>query len=148
MKCQRLSLIRQMSAWSLLLLTVTFGLSNSAHAQSTNAGARVWEAPLTIPTYELGPPDPNPPLFDPARTRRRPVYPYPLLDTLTNRKIDKSYNAVFLENEYLRVTVLPELGGKLYAIYDKTAGARSAVHQSRRQIRNGWDSRRVDQRRD
>lgn len=99
----------------LLLFIATLSLSGVTSAQSPT---RVWEAPLTIPTYELGPPDPNPPLFG---TRRRPVYPYSMLDTLTNRKIDKSYNAVFLENEYLRVTVLPELGGKLYAIYDKTA---------------------------
>lgn len=100
----------------MLLLIMIVCMTDFASAQSP--GTRVWEAPLTIPTYELGSPDPNPPLFG---TRRRPIYPYPMLDTLTNRKIDKSYNAVFLENEYLRVTVLPELGGKLYAIYDKTA---------------------------
>lgn len=102
----------------LLLLSIIFWLAGFSWAQSPSLTARVWEAPLTIPTYELGSPDPNPPLFGP---RRRPVYPYPMLDSLTKRKIDKSYNAVFLENEYLRVTVLPELGGKLYAIYDKTA---------------------------
>ncbi|MGB9606150.1 MAG: DUF5107 domain-containing protein, partial [Bryobacteraceae bacterium] len=34
----------------------------------------------------------------------------------------KTYRAVYVENEYLKVTVLPEFGGKLYAIYDKTAG--------------------------
>lgn len=100
-----------------LLIVAVFAFASLAHAQA----ARVWEAPLVIPTYELGPPDPNPPLFD-RRTRGRPTYPYPLLDNLTNQRIDKSYRAVFLENEYLRVTVLPELGGKLYAIYDKTAG--------------------------
>lgn len=98
------------------LLIAILGLFGFASAQTP--AARVWEAPLTIPTYELGQPDPNPPLFG---TRRRPVYPYPMLDTLTNKRVDKSYNAVYLENEYLRVTVLPELGGKLYAIYDKTA---------------------------
>jgi len=100
-----------------LLVVAVFSFASLAHAQA----ARVWEAPLVIPTYELGPPDPNPPLFD-RRTRGRPTYPYPLLDNLTNQRIDKRYRAVFLENEFLRVTVLPELGGKLYAIYDKTAG--------------------------
>jgi hypothetical protein len=39
---------------------------------------------------------------------------------MTVRIVDKFYGAVFLENEYLKVTVLPELGGKLYAIFDKT----------------------------
>jgi tetratricopeptide (TPR) repeat protein len=85
------------------------------------AQARVWEAPLVIPTYELDAPNPYPALLGGGRGPRRPIYPYPLLDALTNKRVDKSYKAVFLENEYLRVTVLPELGGKLYAIYDKTA---------------------------
>lgn len=81
--------------------------------------ARVWEEALVIPTYELGPPDPNP-VFLYARGRR-PIYPYPMLNSLTNRRVGKSHKAVYLENEYLRVTVLPELGGHLYAIFDKTA---------------------------
>jgi tetratricopeptide (TPR) repeat protein len=84
------------------------------------AQARLWEAPLVIRTYELDAPNPYPALLG-SHGRSRPIYPYPLLDALTNRRVGKSYNAVYLENEYLRVTVLPELGGKLYAIYDKTA---------------------------
>lgn len=83
---------------------------------SLAAPARVWEEKLVIPTYELGPPDPNP-----VWSGRRPIYPYTRLDTLTNRRVDKAYKAVYLENEYLKVTVLPEFGGKLYAIFDKTA---------------------------
>jgi tetratricopeptide (TPR) repeat protein len=127
-----------------ILLCALWGVTALAQAQSRTA-ARVWEAPLVLPTYELGPPDPNPPLFDPARTRRRPVYPYPLLDSLTNRRVDKSYRAVFLENEYLRVTVLPELGGKLYAIYDKTAGrdvlyTNHVVKYAMVGIRGAWTS--------
>ncbi len=83
--------------------------------------ARVWEAQLVIPTYELGPPDPNPVFPELANQGRRPIYPYPVLDDLKERRVEKSYRAVYLENEYLRVTVLPELGGHLYAIYDKAA---------------------------
>ena len=82
-------------------------------------GARVWEEPLVIPTYELGPPDPNPALLDGGA--RRPIYPYPALDTLTNHRLEKTYKAVFIENEFLKVTVLPEVGGHLYAIFDKTS---------------------------
>ena len=81
--------------------------------------ARVWEAPLSIPTYELGPPNPYPALLDWQRRKWRPVYPYPFLDSLTNKRTDKTYKAVYLENEYLRVSVLPELGGHVYEIFDK-----------------------------
>jgi len=72
-----------------------------------------------IPTYELGPADPNPAVLGSGGSR--PIYPYPKLDSLTNQRVEKTYKAVYLENEYLKVTVLPEVGGHLYAIFDKTA---------------------------
>ncbi|MEK7405899.1 MAG: DUF5107 domain-containing protein [Acidobacteriota bacterium] len=99
----------------LLLTPLVYGLMPSW----AQAPARVWEAPLVIPTYELGPADPNP-VFPYARGRR-PIYPYPALNSLTDRRVEKPYKAVYLENEYLKVTVLPELGGHLYSIFDKTA---------------------------
>lgn len=83
---------------------------------------RVWEAEVTMPTYELGPPDPLPPLADWQKRGGRPIYPYPRLDDLTRRRVEHRYRAAFLENEYLKVMVLPELGGKVWSIYDKSAG--------------------------
>jgi hypothetical protein len=74
-----------------------------AQAQRSDASPRVWEAPLSIPTYELGPPNPYPALLDWQRRKWRPVYPYPFLDALTNKRTNKTYKAVYLENEYLRV---------------------------------------------
>ena len=77
---------------------------------------RVWQADREIPTYLLDAEDPNPPfpLADAAR-----VYPYTLLDDLTDHREAKTYKAVYLKNEYLKATVLPELGGHLYSLYDK-----------------------------
>ena len=77
---------------------------------------RVWQGTLDIPTYLLGSEDPNPPfpLADKVR-----IYPYTLLDDLTDRREAKSYQAVYLENEFLKAIVLPELGGHLYSLYDK-----------------------------
>jgi tetratricopeptide (TPR) repeat protein len=77
---------------------------------------RVWQGPLEIPTYLLGAEDPNPP-FPLADARR--IYPYTLLDDLTDRREAKSYQAVYLENAFLKAIVLPELGGHLYSLYDK-----------------------------
>jgi tetratricopeptide (TPR) repeat protein len=91
-----------------------------AQAQNSKDAPRLWEAPLIIPTYELGPPNPYPALLDWQRRKWRPVYPYPFLDALNNKRTEKSHKAVYLENEYLRVTVLPELGGHVYQIFDKT----------------------------
>jgi tetratricopeptide (TPR) repeat protein len=78
---------------------------------------RVSEGTIQIPTYLLGPDDPNPPF---AVVNGQNIYPYTMQDDLTDRKEVKSYVAVYLENEYLKATVLPELGGRLYSLYDKT----------------------------
>ena len=77
------------------------------------------EGPLELPTYLLGSEDPNP-VFPLLRGHR--IYPYTMLDDLTDRRETKTYQAVFLENEYLKVIVLPELGGHVYSVYDKVDG--------------------------
>jgi tetratricopeptide (TPR) repeat protein len=85
---------------------------------------RVWEEPLVIPTYVPGPPDPNP-MFYFGRTyqgAKGAVYPYPLYDKLTDRQEDRTYKALYLENEYLKICVLPELGGRIFSAVDKTNG--------------------------
>ena len=57
---------------------------------------------LEIPTYQYGPPDPNPPF-----QRRGPwgIYPYTMLDDLGAEARPRDYRALVLENESLRVTV-------------------------------------------
>jgi tetratricopeptide (TPR) repeat protein len=85
-------------------------------------GVRVWEEQMKIPTYPAGTPDPNP-LFYEGRTyqgAKGPIYPYPIIDKLTDVKVAKSYKAVYLENEYVRICVLPELGGRIFEGVDKT----------------------------
>lgn len=88
------------------------------------ASVKVWEEKVTIPTYVTGPPDDNP-LFYTGRVyqgARGEVYPYAMYDNLTNDKVDKEYRQVCLENEYVKVCVLPELGGRIFEAKDKTNG--------------------------
>ena len=47
------------------------------------------------------------------------VYPYPVIESISNEKTDKDYKAVYLENEYIKVMILPELGGRIQMAYDK-----------------------------
>ena len=82
---------------------------------------RVWQDTLTIPTYEEGPPDPNPP-FD-LLAAGRINYPYTLLTNLTDRRAPRVWRTLNLENEWLRCIVLPDLGGHLYRCTDKVNGA-------------------------
>lgn len=48
------------------------------------------------------------------------VYPYPTVEKSSDVKKDKEYEAVFLENDYIQVMVLPELGERIQRAYDKT----------------------------
>lgn len=85
-----------------------------------SAQVRVWQGTLTLPTYEEGHPDPNPPFDQYANGRFN--YPYTLRHNLTNRRTDHPWRAVFLENEYLKCSVLPDIGGHLYTCVDKISG--------------------------
>ena len=78
----------------------------------------VKEEPLNIPTWEIGPPAIHP-VFE---NRGGPIYPYTLNETLTDKKVDKSYQAVTMENEYVKLLILPEIGGRLHGAEDKTNG--------------------------
>ena len=87
-------------------------------------GVKIWEEQVVIPTYEIGEADKNPIFLDKRvyQGSTGKIYPYPTVETISDEKADKVYKAVFLENEYLRVMVLPELGGRIQRAYDKTNG--------------------------
>jgi len=80
------------------------------------------EADENIPTYLSGPPDPNPMFFFGKQSQGAEgrIYPYKLYDNLTNQKSDKIYHRVYLENEYVKISILPEIGGRLFSAVDKT----------------------------
>ena len=78
---------------------------------------RLTEGDTVIPTYLSGAPDPNP-MFNFGRQSQGAagrIYPYPLLDNLTNRRGEQTYHLVYLENEYVRIAIAPELGGRLFS---------------------------------
>ncbi|MFV0466887.1 MAG: DUF5107 domain-containing protein [Lachnospiraceae bacterium] len=83
---------------------------------------KIWAEDVVIPTYEVGKPDKNP-MFLEKRVYQGSsgkVYPYPTTEEISNEKKDKVWHAVFLENEYLKIMILPELGGRIQRAYDKT----------------------------
>ena len=86
--------------------------------------AEVWTERVVIPTYGIGKPDRNP-MFLEKRVYQGSsgkVYPLPVVDKILDEKEDRAYQAVWLENDYIRVMVLPELGGRIQRAYDKTNG--------------------------
>ena len=90
--------------------------------QAKDQSVRIWEQPLVVPTYKLDPPDSNPMFYDGQAYQgaKKKIYPYPFQDKLTDIREDKTYNAIYLENRYLEISFLPELGGRLFSALDKT----------------------------
>lgn len=82
----------------------------------------IWEEEITIPTYGIGEPDRNP-MFLEKRVYQGSsgkVYPHPVIDKIEDEKRLQSYHMVILENEYVRIEIMPELGGRIYRALDKT----------------------------
>ncbi len=79
---------------------------------------------IMIPTYAVGEAEKNP-LFLEKRVYQGSsgvVYPYPVIESVTDEKVEREYTAVFLENRYLKLMILPELGGRLQMALDKSNG--------------------------
>src|SRR3984885_4450853 len=91
-----------------------------------NAGktdrVRCWEEQIVIPTYPIQDADPNP-MFLEKRVYQGSsgkVYPNPFTDKVALEKSDKTYRAIMLENEFIKLMILPEIGGRIHAGLDKT----------------------------
>ncbi len=82
---------------------------------------KVWEEKVVIPTYEVGLPEKNPMFFEKRiyQGSSGVVYPNPVIEKIFDEKIDKTYIGLFLENKYLKIMILPELGGRVQMAFDK-----------------------------
>ena len=50
------------------------------------------------------------------------VYPLPFIDRIASEPTKRSWQAIHIENEFLRIMILPEIGGRIHIGYDKTTG--------------------------
>ena len=92
--------------------------------EKTAARVVVREETIVLPTYLPLPPDRNP-MFLEKRVYQGSsgrVYPLPFTDRIAEKPIDRPWRGVWIENEYLRALVLPELGGRIHILQDKTNG--------------------------
>ena len=82
---------------------------------------KAWRELVTIPTYEVGKAEKNP-MFLEKRVYQGSsgvVYPYPVIESIADEPTPHEWQAIWLENEYIKVMVLPELGGRIQMAYDK-----------------------------
>ncbi|GAB2546527.1 DUF5107 domain-containing protein [Gracilibacillus alcaliphilus] len=88
----------------------------------TTAAVTVYERDVKIPTYPVGKPEKNP-MFLEKRVYQGSsgkVYPHPIIEKIYDEKVEKSYRLVIMENQYLYVELMPEMGGRIYRALDKT----------------------------
>lgn len=112
-----MSTFRSSSAARLALITMV-SIGTPAFCEPACAAVEAWSGELTLPTY---------PWFDDVNPVFSELdggiyYPYTRQDHLATEKTDRTYKALFLENEYLKVTCLPELGGRIFSVLDKATG--------------------------
>ena len=90
----------------------------------SSSAVHAWLEVQTFPTYLPAAPDKNP-MFLEKRVYQGSsgkVYPLPFTDRIAETPVARKWQAVWIENEFLRVLVLPEIGGRIHAIQDKTNG--------------------------
>ncbi len=90
----------------------------------TNETVSAWAEEVVIPTYPVGPPDKNP-IFLEKRVYQGSsgvVYPYPVIERVYDEPVQQAWTAIFLENRYLKIMILPALGGRVQMALDKTNG--------------------------
>ena len=89
----------------------------------TNDGVAAWSEPLVIETYFPEEPSAYPAFLD-SRVYQGSsgrVFPLPFHERISQERVPHSWQAVHLENEWVRLVILPELGGRIYVGYDKVA---------------------------
>jgi tetratricopeptide (TPR) repeat protein len=117
---------KKASAWFSILMSVlaVLALCHPVLSGPVDSAVSLRQEKWVIPTYLVGEPERNP-IFYFGRAYQGaegPVYPYPFLDVLTDERMDRTYTALILENEYVRYCVLPEVGGRIFEAVDKTNG--------------------------
>lgn len=89
-----------------------------------DADVAVWSEPVVFPTYLPDLPDRFPAYLDRRvyQGSSGRVFPLPFHDRISETPTDHSWVGLHLENEFLRVLVLPELGGRIHYAIDRRTG--------------------------
>jgi len=91
---------------------------------SETGGVKAWQQPVTMLTYAPETPERNP-MFLEKRVYQGSsgrVYPLPFIDRISTEPKMQEWQAVHIENEFIRLMILPQIGGRIHVGYDKTNG--------------------------
>lgn len=93
------------------------------------SGATIDERSITLKTYPFS--DANP-VANPSS----PIYPYFTFDGYSHEGTDQQWEAVILENDYVKVTVIPAIGGKIWGAIEKSTGEEFIYYNNSAKFRN------------
>ena len=87
----------------------------------TPGTVHVWQETIQIPTYGVGKAEKNPMFFEKRvyQGSSGVVYPNAVIEKILDQKQDEDYIGLYLENDYIKVLILPQLGGRIQMAYDK-----------------------------
>jgi tetratricopeptide (TPR) repeat protein len=116
---EKIKIVKFIRYTALLSTFITLGFLSELNGQ-----VLVKEDTLVIPTYMVNPPSALPRFYDGSSHQgvQRHVYPYPYNDNLTRIKEDRKYKIIYLENEFIKIGVMPGMGGRIFEAIDKTNG--------------------------
>ena len=79
---------------------------------------------IIIPTYQVEKPEQNPFFLEKRvfQGSSGKTYPLPFYNRISEQKVDKEWEAIYIENEFIEVMILPQLGGRIHAARDKSNG--------------------------
>jgi tetratricopeptide (TPR) repeat protein len=105
------------SAKCLLIIGLITGFTLSAYGQ-----VKMYEESVTMPTYKVEPAEKAPIFYTGGSFQgaRRVIYPYALTDIISDKKVNQAWKFLTLENEYIKLGITPEIGGKIYYATDKS----------------------------
>ena len=115
----------------------------AASAAATVSSVKTYETTLEIPTYEHSSRETEPPLFSSSSVKG--LYPFTTYQMPFKQGGPKprKYRAIHIENEYLNLTYLPDLGGRIFSVYDKLRKREmfyrnDVIKPARYNPRNNW----------
>ncbi len=116
--------------------------------QAQNSSVTIHEEVRPFPTYDVGPPDPDP-QFDAFLRNPFPSYPYAIVRPIDQTPSLSQWRVVVLENEYLSCRILPDLGGHLHGCTDRITGkeiffANPVIRRTEDQTRGGFASTGIE----
>ena len=79
---------------------------------------------VSLATYEPLPPDKHPMFLENRvyQGSQGKVYPLPFFNRIADKPIDRAWQGIWLENQFIEVLILPEIGGRIHVGRDKTNG--------------------------